>query len=178
MSRSTSKRRRTEENEEGGTQHVALPDGLRALMGGRKFCPQEELTREVLLQYLKAKGEIREVEGLLDITVQTMTGKSFDVMLESGSIARIGLLKSEIEEAEGTPACRQNLLVLRVGEEAAAEEGSAVPLSDDFMISESCTIALCVAIEPGQPALEQAIREFCIFLFRKANRLFLGFLFF
>ena len=70
------KRQRTEENEEEEeTQHVALPDGLRALMGGRKFCPQEELTREVLLQYLKAKGEIREVDGLLDITVQTMTGK-------------------------------------------------------------------------------------------------------
>ena len=43
---------RTEENEEEDKQHVALPDGLRALMGGRKFCPQEELTREVLLQYL------------------------------------------------------------------------------------------------------------------------------
>ena len=149
MSRSTSKRRRTEENEEGGAQHVALPDGLRALMGGRKFCPQEELTREVLLQYLKSKGDIREVDGLLDITVQTMTGKSFDVVLESGSTAQIGLLKSEIEEAEGTPACRQDLFVLRVGEAAAAEEGSAVPLADDFMISDSCTIALCVAIEPG-----------------------------
>ena len=47
-----SKQQRTEEHEE-ETQHVALPDGLRALMGGRKFCPQEELTREVLLQYLK-----------------------------------------------------------------------------------------------------------------------------
>ena len=145
------KRQRTEENEEEEkTQHVALPDGLRALMGGRKFCPQEELTREVLLQYLKAQGEIREVEGLLDITVQTMTGKSLDVVLESGSTAQIGLLKSEIEEAEGTPACRQDLFVLREGEEAAAEEGSAVPLADDFVISESCTIALCVAIEPGK----------------------------
>ena len=153
MSRSTSKRRRTEENgEEGGAQHVALPDGLRALMGGRKFCPQEELTREVLLQYLKSKGDIREVDGLLDITVQTMTGKSFDVVLESGSTARIGLLKSEIEEAEGTPACRQDLFVLREGE-AAKEEGSAVPLADDFVISETCTIALCVAIEPGQHAV-------------------------
>ena len=149
-SRSTSKRRRTEENgEEEETQHVALPDGLRALMGGRKFCPQEELTREVLLQYLKAKGGIREVDGLLDITVQTMTGKSFDVMLEPGSGAQIGLLKSEIEEAEGTPACRQDLFVLCVGEAAAAEEGSAVPLADDFLISDSCTIALCVAIDPG-----------------------------
>ena len=150
-----SKRQRTEENEE-GTQHVALPDGLRALMGGRKFCPQEELTREVLLKYLKSKGDIREVDGLLDITVQTMTGKSFDVVLESGSSAQIGLLKSEIEEAEGTPGCRQDLLVLREGAAASNEEGSAVPLADDFVISESCTMALCVAIEPGQHALAQA----------------------
>ena len=59
-----SKRQRTEENEEEQTQHVALPDGLRALMGGRKFCPQEELARGVLLQYLKVKGGIREVDGL------------------------------------------------------------------------------------------------------------------
>ena len=144
------KRQRTEENEEEEkeTQHFALPDGLRALMGGRKFCPQEELTREVLFQYLKAKGDIREVDGLLDVTVQTMTGKSFDVVLESGSTAQIGLLKSEIKEAEGTPACRQDLFVLRAGEAAVAEEGSAVPLADDFVISESCTIALCVAIAP------------------------------
>ena len=144
--------KKTEEHEE-ETQHVALPDGLRALMGGRKFCPLEELTREVLLKYLKAKGDIREVEGLLDITVQTMTGKSFDVVLESGSSAQISLLKSEIEEVEGTPACRQDLLVLRQGEAAAAEEGNAVPLADGFVISESCTIALCVAAEPGQNAL-------------------------
>ena len=149
-----SKRQRTEENEEEGTQFVALPDGLRALMGGRKFCPQEELTREVLLQYLKEKGDIREVDGLLDITVQTMTGKSFDVVLESGSSAQIGLLKSEIEEAEGTPACCQDLFVLRDGA-AANEEGSVVPLADGFVISESCTIALCVAVEPGQHALPQ-----------------------
>ena len=93
-------KRQTEEEEE-ETKHVALPDGLRALMGGRKFCPQEELTREVLLQYLKAKGDIREVDGLLDITVQTMTGKSFDVVLESGVSAQVCLLKSEIGEAEG-----------------------------------------------------------------------------
>ena len=65
-----SKRQRTEENEEEETPNVALNDGLRALMGGRKFCPQEELTREVLLQYLKVKGDIREV-NLVEVTVQT-----------------------------------------------------------------------------------------------------------
>ena len=90
--------------------------------------------------------------GLLDVTVQTMTGRSFEVVLESGSSAQIGLLKSEIEEAEGTPACRQDLFVLREGE-AAAEEGSAVPLADEFVISESCTIALCVDVELGQHAV-------------------------
>ena len=45
--------------------------------------------------------------------------------------------------------------MLREGKAAAAEEGSAVPLADDFVISESCTIALCVAVEPGQHALAQ-----------------------
>ena len=100
------------------------------------------------------------MDGLLDVTVQTMTGKSFDVVLESGSTAQIGLLKSEIEEAEGTPACRQDLFVLRVGEAAAAEEGSAVPLADGFVISESCTIALCVAIEPGQHTLPFGVLYF------------------
>ena len=143
-------------------------------MGGRKFCPQEELTREVMLQYLKANGDIREV-NLVEVTVQTMSGRSFGVVLEAD--AEVGLLKSEIEEAEGTPACRQDLLVLREGEAAAAEEGNAVPLADDFVISESCTIALCVAIEPGQHALEQAHLEFCIFLFRIANLAFSSFSF-
>ena len=95
-----------------------------------------------------------------------MTGKSFGVVLESGNTAQIGLLKSEIEEAEGTPACRQDLFVLRVGEAAAAEEGSAIPLADDFVISETCTIALCVAIEPGQHALPPAsYLKFCILFF-------------
>ena len=117
------------------------------------------------------------MDGLLDITVQTMTGKSFGVVLESGSTAQIGSLKSEIEEAEGTPACRQDLLVLREGEAAAAEEGSAVPLSDDFMLSESCKIALCVAVGPGHHAPEQEDLEFCICIFRIANLFFSSFFF-
>ena len=91
-----------------------------------------------------------------------MTGKSFGVVLESGASAQIGLLKSEIEEAEGTPACRQDLLVLRQGEAAAAEEGRVLPFAD-VVISESCTIALCVVVEPGQHALPRANLQFCVF---------------
>ena len=137
------------EAEETGTaprQLVKLPEGMRAAMGGRKFCEQEELTREVLLQYLKGKGEIREVAGLVDVTVQTMTGRSFDVVLESGASATVGQLKAEIEEVEGTLVHRQDLFVLC----AEAEKGSEVPLLDSFFIVETCTVALCVAVELGE----------------------------
>ena len=114
-------------------------------MGGRKFCPQEELTREVLLQYLKAKGDIREV-NLVEVTVQTMSGRSFGVVLEADT--EVLALKSEIEEAEGTAAHRQDLLMLREGR---GREGDEVPLADDFEISEPCSVEeeLCVSVEEG-----------------------------
>ena len=127
-------------------QLAKLPEGMRGAMGGRKFCAQDELTREVLLQYLKGKGEIREVAGLVDVTVQTMTGRSFDVVLEEGASATVGQLKAEIEEVEGTLVHRQDLFVLC----AEAEKGSEVPLSDTFVLSEACTAALCVAVTPGE----------------------------
>ena len=58
----------------------------------------------------------------------------------------MGQLKAEIEEAEGTLVHRQDLFVLC----AEAEKGSEIPLLDDSVVSESCTIALCVAVEPGE----------------------------
>ena len=85
--------------------------------------------------------------GLVDVTVQTMTGRSFDVVLESGANATVGQLKAEIEEIEGTSVHRQDLFVLC----ADAEKGSEVPLLDGFVIAEACTVALCVAVGPGEP---------------------------
>ena len=59
---------------------------METLIGEQKYCLKEELAREVLLQY------IREVEGPADVTVQTMTGRSFDadrvVVLELGAELR------------------------------------------------------------------------------------------
>ena len=83
--------------------------------------------------------------GLVEVTVQTMTGRSFDVVLESGASATVGQLKAEIEEVEGTLVHRQDLFVLC----AEAEKGSEVPLLDGFVILEAFTVALCVAIKPG-----------------------------
>ena len=57
----------------------------------------------MLLEFLKSQGAIKEVEGLVEVTVQKMAGVSFAVMLEEGggSNSNIRALKAEIEEAEG-----------------------------------------------------------------------------
>ena len=54
--------------------------------------------------------------------------------------------KAETEEAEGTLVHRQGLFVLC----AEAEKGSEVPLLDSAVIVEACTVALCVAVAPGE----------------------------
>ena len=46
------------------------------------LCRKEELTRAVLLEFLKSHGAIKEVKGLVKVTVQMMAGASFGVMLE------------------------------------------------------------------------------------------------
>ena len=38
----------------------------------------------MLLEFLKSQGAIKEVKGLLEVTVQTMAGARFGVMLEEG----------------------------------------------------------------------------------------------
>ena len=151
------KRQRVDEENEGAEaagqeKHVTtlqrvvqLRPGLRAAMGGRRKCREEEL-----VPLLLAKKRIKVVQTF-QVTVQTMSGRSFDVVLESGASATVGQLKAEIEEVEGTPIHRQDLFVLC----AEAEKGGEVPLSDSFVILESCTIALCIAIEPGRHTLQQ-----------------------
>ena len=103
------------------------------------------MARAVLLELLKPQGEIKEVKGLVEVTVQTMAGASFGVMLEEGggSNSNVRALKAEIEEAEGALRHRQELFMLAEG----AEEGSEEPLSDDFEIKATCTVALCVKPE-------------------------------
>ena len=86
--------------------HVMIVgEELRKLMGGFKLCREEELTRTVLLEFLKSQQrDIKEVKGLVEVTVQTMAGVSFGVTLGEGgrSNSNVCALKAEIEEAEGT----------------------------------------------------------------------------
>jgi hypothetical protein len=83
------KRRRTEDGDgaeevEKDEQNVRLGEGLAKIMGGHTFCREEDLSRELLLEYLKSTGEIEEVKGVFEVTVQTMVGTSFEVTLEEG----------------------------------------------------------------------------------------------
>ena len=121
-------------------QRVVLGGGLRALLGGRKTCSDT-----ALVPLLLAQKRIKVVQTF-KVEVQTMTGRSFDVVLESGASATVGQLKAEIEEVEGTLVHRQDLFVLC----AEAEKGSEVPLLDSVVIAEACTVALCVAVAPGE----------------------------
>ena len=82
---------------------VRLCEALRPGMGGRKYCREQELSRRVLLDYLIAKGDIAAVD-LLEVTVQMLSGTSFEVTLEVGpTTSNVRALKAEIETAEGTP---------------------------------------------------------------------------
>jgi hypothetical protein len=114
-------------------------------MGGRKYCRLQELSRQVLLDYLIAEGDIAEVD-LLEVTVQTMSGRSFEVTLEVGAAtSNVWALKAEIETAEGTPWHRQELFELVEDAEDACEE----PLADDFLVGKSCAMALCIKAPPA-----------------------------
>ena len=109
------KRKRVEEEEKKEEGYVRIVgEGLRNLVGGVKFCREEELARAMLLEFLKSQGEIEEVKGLVEVTVQTMAGASFGVMLEEGggSSSNVRALKAEIEEAEGALRYRQELFIL------------------------------------------------------------------
>ena len=79
----------------------------------------------------------------MEVTVQTMAGASFGVLLKEGggSNSNVRALKAEIEEAEGALCHRQELFMLAEG---AEKEGSKEPLSDDFEIESACTVASCV----------------------------------
>ena len=123
-----------------GRRVVTLGAGLRAAMGGRRSCHEDEL-----VPLLLANKRLRVVRTF-QITVQTMTGRSFGVSLEEGGNATVSVLKSEIQEVEGTAAPRQDLFLLCDG----AKEGSEEPLLDDFMLADSCAVALCIAVKPGK----------------------------
>jgi hypothetical protein len=62
-------------------RQLKLCAGLQAYMGGRKYCLDNELTQEMLLEYVMAKGDIKVVDTF-DVKVVPMNGNGFDVTLD------------------------------------------------------------------------------------------------
>lgn len=65
--RQGTKRQRVEEEEDQQVpvvedKSLRLREDFRAIMGGRKYCQESELTRPMLLNFLRASGVILEVE--------------------------------------------------------------------------------------------------------------------
>ena len=64
---------------------MRLCEGLRSLLGGKKYVKQRELTRAVLLNlFAKQNGYIVPVT-LIEVNVTTFGGTTFDIFMEEGS---------------------------------------------------------------------------------------------
>ena len=119
---------------------VRLNGRLRELVGS-KYAKLESLGKEVLVRYLKERGDIIEVE-LMKVRVEPFGGAGVEVTLERGG-SKVLDLKKALEEVEGTSRFDQQLsLVSKAG---SGEKGSATPLSDDVVLSDGSCLALCVA---------------------------------
>lgn len=60
---------------------LKLSEGFRTFIGGRKYCQEEELTRDVLLGYLYHSEHVRKVQ-LFRVGVHSMDGEEFSVTLD------------------------------------------------------------------------------------------------
>ena len=119
---------------------VRLNGRLRELVGS-KYAKLESLGKEVLVRYLKERGDIIEVE-LMKVHVQPFGGAGVEVTLERGG-SKVLDLKKALEEVRGTSRFDQQLFL--VSKAGSDEKGSATPLSDDVVLSDGSCLALCVA---------------------------------
>ena len=113
MSSSSGTKRQRLEEEQPDTVDVKLSQELRELMGGRTYVEEEELTRDVLLEWAKRQGAVKEV-NLISVTVQSMGGTETEVKLED-SDNTVRSLKRNIQESQGISAFSQQLFLVAKG---------------------------------------------------------------
>ena len=144
---SGSKRQRVEEEKQAEVD-VKLSEELRELMGGRKYIKEEELTKEVLLEWARRQGAVKEV-NLISVTVQSMGGTEVEVKLED-SDNTVRSLKQNIQDSQGISSFSQQLfLVSKKGSDKAEEvvEAKQEPMGDDQLLLVDCCVALCIDAE-------------------------------
>ena len=149
MSGSSGNKRQRVEEEKQAEVDVKLSEELQELIGGRKYIKEEELTREVLLEWARRQGAVKEV-NLISIIVQSMGGTEVEVKLED-SDNTVRSLKQNIQDSQGISSFSQQLfLVSKKGSDKAEEivEVKQEPMGDDQLLLVDCCVALCIdAIE-------------------------------
>ena len=107
---------------------------------------EDALTRSVLLDHLKAKGDLETVT-LLRVKVQEMGGRTFGITLDHKS-STVSALKSAIQEQEGFPVWSQQLF--RFGAGGVTEGASESPLEGSVAVVDKNHFALCMESAPGK----------------------------
>ena len=121
---------------------MRLSGRLRELVG-TKYTKLESVGKEVLVRYLKERGDIVEVE-LVKVHVESFGGAGMEVTLERGG-SKVLDLKKALEEVRGTSRFDQQLFL--VGKAGFGEKSSASPLSEDVVLTDGSNLALCVTGE-------------------------------
>ena len=126
---------------------MRLGEELKSMTGGRKYAKEQELTREILLEWAKRQGAVTEV-NLLSVSVQTMGGTELGMKLEE-SRNTVKWLKLAIQDEQGISSFTQQLFL--VSKKSGDKDNSEVsvgakqdPLKDDVLVGDSSILALCV----------------------------------
>ena len=152
-----SKRQQTAKTEEAEKPvHFRLSKEMQELtQSGSKYASAASLTKEILIERLKALGELVAVK-VVEVRVQTLDAASFSVQIDDKANS-VGDLKGAIEESEGTRRYLQELYLVpkkkegkgkgKASEVGGSSEGEA--LKDDRKLVENCSVVLCKKAETG-----------------------------
>lgn len=151
------KRQRTEV-----PQYVRLSETLSSFIGAEDVLQEHELQKaqlhdflskhadgydgsdslEALIACLKSRGDITYV-NVVKVTVLVNGGEDVGIAVEQHTT--IQALKPKISKLEGTPIFNMQLFLVDSSEDerdGKTQEGVAVPLDEDYCITQSCTLAL------------------------------------
>ena len=145
------------EEEEEATVHLRIGAALQKQLAGRTYCTPADLDKPVLIACLLALGELKLVDDVFDVSVETLSGDTFEVTMGSDD-NKVLALKRKISKQQGTSMARQDLILVdgaegkggksEGGKSEDPEEGVAVvdrvALRDDAALAGACSVVLYV----------------------------------
>jgi hypothetical protein len=127
---------------------------LLAGLGGRQYCKEAGLTRELLLQYVLASQSAVPVKHVINITCSTLSGDEFRVQLEETDCS-VKTLKDKIECITGFTRETQALFNLKARNRTSQSSSSCnlvCDASDELEnyvpLASSCAVLVCLTTLP------------------------------